>query len=311
MLQQDPRTFIPRAEGKVPRMTQNAVEHLVVVGSDHNGVGLKGEVKQLLHGLGKSVIDLGPFSDAKKVDYCDYARAVGQIIENGEARWGVLICGTGVGMSMVANRFQLVRAALVHSVEVARKSREHNDANVLCLGAWVNSDRDNLSLVRAWFAQPFAQGRHVPRIEKVSPHKAVGIVLTNGIFDILHSGHIALLEFAKSFGGRLIVAINSDQATRRLKGEGRPVNNEHDRKAVLESLDCVDEVIIFDDAGPQRVIETVEPDIVVKGAEWSAEEVRRRDSIPAHIEIQVFPLLFESPGRKYSTSSIIDRVHSL
>jgi rfaE bifunctional protein nucleotidyltransferase chain/domain len=292
-------------------ITEHRLEQLVVVGSDHNGVGLKSEVKHLLHDMGKSVIDLGPFSGAKKVDYCDYANAVGQIIENEEAHWGVLICGTGVGMSMVANRFQHVRAALVHSVEVARKSREHNDANVLCLGAWVNSDPDNLSLVRAWFEQPFAQGRHVPRIEKVSPHKGVGIVLTNGVFDIIHSGHIALLEFAKSFGDRLIVAINSDQATRRLKGEGRPVNNEHDRKAVLQSLDCVDEVIIFDGPGPQKVIETVQPDIVVKGAEWPAEEVRRRDSIPAHIEIKVFPLVFEAPGKKYSTSSIIERVHSL
>ncbi len=291
--------------------TQNPVEHLVVVGSDHNGVGLKGDVKQLLHSLGKSVIDLGPFSDGKKVDYCDYASAVGQIIEHGEARWGVLICGTGVGMSMAANRFPQVRAALAHSVTVARKSREHNDANVLCLGAWVNSNPDNLAIVEAWFEQPFGQGRHVRRIEKISPHKAVSIVLTNGIFDIVHTGHIALLQFAKSFGGRLIVAINSDAATRRLKGEGRPVNNEHDRKAVLESLDCVDEVIVFDEPGPQRVIEIVQPDVVVKGAEWSAEEVRRRDSIPDHIEVQVFPLVFESPGRKYSTSSIIERVHSL
>jgi len=291
--------------------TQNAVEQLVVLGSDHNGVGLKGQVKHLLHSLGKSVIDLGPFTDAKKVDYCDYANAVGQIIENGEARWGVLICGTGVGMSMVANRFQRVRAALVHSAAVARKSREHNDANVLCLGAWVNSDPDNLSIVDAWFDEPFGQGRHVRRLEKISPHKPVSLVLTNGIFDIVHTGHIELLQFAKSFGGRLIVAINSDESTRRLKGEGRPVNNEHDRKAVLESLDCVDEVIIFDDPNPRRLMETVQPDIVVKGAEWSAAEVRRRDSIPDHIEVKVFPLVFESPGKKYSTSSIIQRVHSL
>jgi ribose 5-phosphate isomerase B len=291
--------------------TQNPVENLVVVGSDHNGVALKGEVKHLLHGLGKSVIDLGPFTDAKKVDYCDYAQAVGQIIESSEAGRGVLICGTGVGMSMVANRFQHVRAALVHSVAVARKSREHNDANILCLGAWVNSNPDNLAIVSAWFDSPFGQGRHVRRVEKVSPHERVSIVLTNGIFDIVHTGHIELLQFAKSFGGRLIVAINSDESTRRLKGEGRPVNNEHDRKAVLESLDCVDEVIIFDDPHAQRLIETVQPDMVVKGAEWSVAEVRRRDAIPEHIEVKVFPLVFESPGRKYSTSSIIARVHSL
>jgi ribose 5-phosphate isomerase B len=291
--------------------SQNPVEHLVVVGSDHNGVVLKGAVKHLLHSLGKSVIDLGPFSDARKVDYGDYANAVGQIIENGEAQWGVLICGTGVGMSMVANRFQQVRAALVHSLAVAHKSREHNDANVLCLGAWVNSDVDNLAIVDAWFGSPFGYGRHVRRLEKISPHKPANIVMANGIFDIVHTGHIALLQFAKSLGGRLIVAINSDASTRRLKGEGRPVNNELDRKAVLESLDCVDQVIIFDDPSPQRLMETVRPDIVVKGAEWSTAEVRRRDSIPEHIEVKVFPLVLESPGKKYSTSSIIERVHSL
>ncbi len=291
--------------------SQNPVEHLVVVGSDHNGVALKGAVKQLLHSLGKSVIDLGPFSDARKVDYGDYANAVGQIIENGEAHWGVLICGTGVGMSMVANRYPQVRAALVHSLGVAYKSREHNDANVLCLGAWVNSDAENLAIADAWFAAPFGYGRHVRRLEKISPHKPAGIVMTNGIFDIVHTGHIALLQFAKSLGGRLIVAINSDASTRRLKGEGRPVNGEQDRKAVLESLDCVDEVIIFDEPGPQRLLETVCPDILVKGAEWSAAEVRQRDGIPDHIEVKVFPLVFEAPGKKYSTTSILERVHSL
>jgi ribose 5-phosphate isomerase B len=290
---------------------QNPVEHLVVVGSDHNGVALKSAVKQMLHHMGKSVIDLGPFSDTQKVDYGDYANSVGHIIENGEADWGVLICGTGVGMSMVANRYSQVRAALVHSLDVAHKSREHNNANVLCLGAWVNSDADNLAIVEAWFGAPFGYGRHVRRLEKISPHKPANIVMTNGIFDIVHTGHIALLLFAKSLGGRLIVAINSDASTERLKGKGRPVNHEFDRKAVLEALDCVDEVIIFDEPGPQRLLEIVRPDILVKGAEWSATEVRQRDAIPDHIEVKVFPLVFEAPGKKYSTTSIIERAHSL
>ncbi len=222
----------------------------------------------------------------------------GQIIENGEAGWGVLICGTGVGMSMVANRFPRVRAALVHSLDVAEKSREHNDANVLCLGAWVHGEAENLAIADAWFGAPFGQGRHVPRIQKVSPQPQARLVMTNGIFDIVHTGHIALLQFARSFGDRLLVAINSDASTRRLKGEGRPVNNEQDRKAVLESLDCVDEVIIFDDPSPHHLIEAVRPDIIVKGAEWPAAEVRRRDNIPDHIDVKVFPLVFESPGKK-------------
>jgi ribose 5-phosphate isomerase B len=285
-------------------------ENLVLLASDHNGVGLKAEVKRTLHELGKHAIDLGPHNDSEKVDYVDYANVLGHIVENGEARWGVLICGTGVGMSMVANRFQHVRAALVHSLAVAQKSREHNDANVLCLGAWVNSTAENLSIVHTWFGEPFGEGRHVRRVEKMTPHGAERIVFTNGIFDIVHNGHIQLLQFAKSLGGRLVVALNSDRSTRLIKGEGRPLNTEHDRKAVLESLGCVDEVIIFDDPTPRGVMETVQPHVVVKGAEWSAEEVRRRDNIPDYIEVKVFSLVFEGPGKKYSTTSIMERSHS-
>ena len=290
---------------------QAILENLVVIASDHNGVDLKVDVKHALQEMGKHVIDLGPYSGQKKVDYCDYASSVGQIIDNAEAARGILICGTGVGMSMAANRFQHVRAALVHSVEVAQKSREHNDANVLCLGAWVNSSADNLAIVHTWFGSPFGQGRHVPRVEKMTPHSADSIVFTNGIFDIMHTGHIQLLQYAKSFGGKLIVAINSDHSTRILKGEGRPVNNEQDRKKVLESLDCVDEVVIFDETCPNTIMEKVQPNIVVKGAEWSSEEVRRRDAIPEHIEVKVFPLILESPGKKYSTTSIVERIHGV
>ena len=288
---------------------QAILDNLVVIASDHNGFDLKADVKHALQEMGKYVVDLGPYSLQKKVDYCDYASEVGQIIENGEAGRGVLICGTGVGMSMVANRYQHVRAALVHSVDVSQKSREHNDANVLCLGAWVNSSADNLEIVHTWFGSPFGQGRHVRRIEKMTPHSADSIVFTNGIFDIMHTGHIQLLQFAKSFGGKLIVAINSDRSTRLIKGEGRPINNEQDRKSVLESLDCVDEVLIFDEISPSSIMEKVQPNIIVKGAEWSSEEVRRRDAIPEHIEVKVFPLILEAPGKKYSTTSIVERIH--
>lgn len=281
---------------------------VIVIASDHNGVRLKGLVKKALQNAGKHVIDLGPHTEKAKVDYCDYATELGQIIENGEVQWGVLLCGTGVGMSIVANRFPRVRAALVHSLEVAQKSREHNDANVLCLGAWVNSDEDNLAIVEAWFNSPFGEGRHVPRLEKITPHKSESVVFANGIFDIVHTGHIQLLHFAKSCGGKLVVAINSDDSTRRLKGEGRPLNNEQDRKRVLESLECVDEVVIFDEDSPRNIMLEVHPDVIVKGAEWTAEEVRKRDDIPGDIEVKVFPLVFEEPGKKYSTTSIVERI---
>ena len=123
---------------------------------------------------------------------------------------GRAVCGTGVGMSIVANRFPEVRASLVHSMEVAEKTREHNDANVLCLGSWVNAPEANLAIAKTWFDGKFGEGRHVPRVEKTKNLSTRHVVFTNGIFDIIHPcSYIALLKFAKSLGGRLVVGINS------------------------------------------------------------------------------------------------------
>ncbi len=283
-------------------------DKLVVLGADHNGVVLKGEVKKLLEELGFVCIDVGPHNDHEKVDYVDYAKTLGHIINNGEARWGVLICGTGVGMSMVANRFPNVRASLVHKLEVAEKTREHNDANVLCLGGWVNTIDANLEIVKLWFAASFGEGRHVRRVEKTKEHDREKIVFTNGVFDILHQGHIQLLKFAKSLGGKLVIGINSDRAVKILKGEDRPVNKAQDRKSALENFHFVDQVIIFDDAKTFHIINQVRPDIVVKGGEWSAEEVRRRDTIPDEIEVKIFPLVTEPSGVKYSTTRVLEKI---
>lgn len=282
-------------------------EKIIVLGADHNGVALKAKVKALVEKLGFLPLDIGPHTD-EKVDYVDYARLVGALVHNGDAPWGILVCGTGVGMSMAANRFDRVRASLVHSPEVAEKTREHNDANVLCLGAWVNSPEVNLHIVRAWFATPFGEGRHVRRVEKMSGKRRGKIVFTNGIFDILHKGHVELLQFAKSLGTRLIVGINSDRATQLLKGPRRPIHNEQERKAALEHFDFVDQVLIFDDTKTMDIVAQVNPDIVVKGGEWTAEEVRRRDSIPPHIEVKICPLVLQPSGTKYSTTDVITRI---
>lgn len=282
-------------------------EKIVVLGADHNGVALKARVKTLVEKLGFLPLDIGPHTD-EKVDYTDYARLVGALVHNGDARWGILVCGTGVGMSMAANRFSRVRASLVHSPEVAEKTREHNDANVLCLGAWVNPPKVNLKIVQAWFATPFGEGRHVRRVEKMSGKRRGKIVFTNGIFDILHKGHVELLQFAKSLGTRLIVGINSDRATKLLKGPGRPIHSEQERKAALEHFDFVDQVLIFDDTKTIDIMTQVNPDILVKGGEWTAEEVRRRDSIPPHIEVKICPLVLQPSGAKYSTTNVISRI---
>lgn len=287
------------------KVKKDLIGKVVVLGADHNGVGLKAEIKKLLTEKGFVCIDIGPHDEDKKVDYVDYAMTVGRIVDNKEAGWGVLVCGTGVGMSIVANRFAGVRASLVHNLAVAQKTREHNDSNIICLGAWVNPVRENLKIVEAWITGKFGEGRHVRRVEKITPHSDGDIVFTNGIFDVLHPGHIEVLRFAKSLGGKLVVGINSDRATRELKGPTRPINNENDRKAVLEALNFVDQVIIFDDTKTLGVIKQVKPKIVVKGGEWTAEEVRWRDKIPDEIEVRVCPLV-----SGYSTTKTLERAQN-
>ena len=277
-------------------------DKIVVLGADHNGVELKATIKAHLSENGYSCIDIGPYDTQSKVDYVDYAMTLGKIIDSGEAGWGILICGTGVGMSMVANRFTNVRASLVHNLETAAKSREHNNANILCLGAWINSPELNLEIVKTWLSQQFGEGRHVPRVEKFSGDKANKVIFTNGVFDILHPGHIQVLKFAKSLGDKLIVGINSDRAVKILKGNDRPINNQEDRKALLESLGFIDEVIIFDDVRTTNIVKTLKPDVVVKGGERTPEEIREIDNIPSEIEIKVCPIL-----ANFSTTNLIKK----
>lgn len=283
-------------------------EKIIVLGADHNGVAVKSAIKELLKKRGFFPIDLGPHTESEKVDYVDYAQTLGHIVNNGDVARGILVCGTGVGMSIVANRFPNVRAALVHSAAVAQKTREHNDANVLCLGAWVNSLPENLNIVCVWLDTAFGEGRHVRRVEKTKTHACEKIVFTNGIFDILHKGHLELFKFAKSLGGRLVVGINSDRATKQLKGKGRPINSAPERKAALENIQYIDQVVIFDDTKTLSIIRDIKPDIVVKGGEWTAEEVRRRDKIPARIEVKVCPLVMQSSGVKYSSTNVIEKI---
>jgi len=132
------------------------------------------------------------------------------------------------------------------------------------------------------------------------------IVFTNGIFDILHIGHVELLKFAKNLGDKLIVGINSDRSTRLLKGNNRPIYTEHERKTILESIRYVDKVIIFDDADTINVIQELRPDVVVKGGEWTADEVRKRDKIPEEIEVKVFPLILD-----HSTTNILEKIKNI
>ncbi|HOK07197.1 MAG TPA: ribose 5-phosphate isomerase B [Syntrophales bacterium] len=138
----------------------------VAIASDHAGFRLKEAVKPLVSSLGFTVSDLGP-ADETSVDYPDFAAPVARGVARGDYDRGILVCGSGVGMTIVANRFPGVRAALCLDEETARLSRLHNDANVLVLAGRMTSPEKAAVIVRTWFATPFEGGRHQRRLEKI------------------------------------------------------------------------------------------------------------------------------------------------
>jgi ribose 5-phosphate isomerase B len=138
----------------------------VLIASDHAGFELKAALEQELRALGYAVEDLGPDSDAS-TDYADYAHPLAERVSSGEAERGVLLCGTGLGMSYTANRYPHVRAAVAWTPEVAALAREHNDANVLVLPARFVGTEEGKAILRAWLDTPFAGGRHARRIAKI------------------------------------------------------------------------------------------------------------------------------------------------
>ena len=264
---------------------------IIVLAADHNGVALKQLIRERLKEMGHLVVDLGPYDEDGKVDYNHYAANLARCVQVGDATRGILVCGTGVGVNLVANRFSGVRAVLAHNMVTAEKSREHNDSNVLSLGAWVNKDSFNLELVEAWLENEWGDVRHSSSVNMIDFPKE-GLVLANGVFDVVHRGHLELLRFARAQGSRLIVAIDSDRRVRDLKGESRPVNSKTDRRYLLENLTFVDEVIVFEEAEDlQELYTTLKPSVVVKGSEWTSAEVRKRDNIPDEIAVKVFPLI--------------------
>jgi ribose 5-phosphate isomerase B len=139
----------------------------IAIGADHGGFQMKEMVKEFVCSLGHEVIDAGCFS-MDSVDYPGFAKTVSEMVQNGVCNVGILICGTGIGMSLVANRFSAVRAALCHDEYTARLSREHNDANILCLGARVIGDGVAQGIVKTWLETDFAGGRHQTRIKQFS-----------------------------------------------------------------------------------------------------------------------------------------------
>ena len=274
----------------------------IVLGADHNGIELKKIIKEYLLEKKFNPIDIGPFN-TNKVDYPDYASQAAQIVANKDAQFGILICGSGIGMSIVANKVAGIRAALVHNLKTAPLTKEHNNANILCLGSWVVDHSTSLQIVASWLNAKFGEYRHVKRVAKIDVNPTNKIVFTNGVFDLVHSGHVELLNFAKMLGNKLVVGLNSDNSTRLLKGNKRPINKEEDRKNIVQSLRAVDEVIIFDSINTTELINNLNPDIIVKGGEWTVEEVRERDKIPDNIEVYVYPF-----KEGYSSTNIINMI---
>ena len=139
----------------------------IALGADHAGVALKQEIKRLVERLGHVCDDFGTHSE-ESVDYPDIAERVARSVSNGAFQMGVLVCGTGVGMSIAANKVPGIRAAAVCDVETARLVREHNDANVLTLGARTLPAGQALAIVEVFLSTPFTGGRHQRRVDKIT-----------------------------------------------------------------------------------------------------------------------------------------------
>jgi ribose 5-phosphate isomerase B len=140
---------------------------LIALGADHAGLSLKETLKAWLGDEGHEVLDLGTHT-ADSVDYPDYAARVADAVAGGSAERGILVCGTGIGMAIAANKVPGVRAAPCVDVHTARLAREHNDTNVLALGARIVGDDDALRIVRVWLETAFAGERHARRVDKLT-----------------------------------------------------------------------------------------------------------------------------------------------
>ena len=139
----------------------------IALASDHAGFAEKERLKPLLSDLGIEFDDLGTTSE-ESVDYPDYAVRVAHAVADGSVQQGLLVCGSGTGMAISANKVPGVRAAVAWSDETARLARQHNDANVLAIGARTTPSGDIPNIVRAWFSTDFEGGRHIERVQKIS-----------------------------------------------------------------------------------------------------------------------------------------------
>ena len=157
---------VESAPGVVAESAPEKSARTVAIGADHGGFELKEQLKAYLRDWGYKVLDLGT-SSAEAVDYPDFAEAIGKAVAGGEAWLGIVLDGAGIGSAIAANKVPGVRAALCYDRATARNSREHNDANVLTLGAKLISPENAREIVALWLVTPFAGGRHQRRVDKI------------------------------------------------------------------------------------------------------------------------------------------------
>ena len=148
-------------------MNASASKPRIALGADHAGFHAKEIIKNFLQQQGYVVDDLGTHSESS-VDYPDFGKAVSERVASGGAQLGILVCGTGIGMSMTANKVPGIRAAVAHDAFTARMARQHNDANVLTLGGRVVDDAKAVEIVREFLSVEFEGGRHQRRVDKIN-----------------------------------------------------------------------------------------------------------------------------------------------
>ena len=148
------------------------------------------------------------------------------------------------------------------------------------------------------------QLKSLVRLRNKARRERKKVVFTNGCFDLLHRGHIVYLKKAKRLGDFLIVGVNSDHSVRKLKGKGRPLVRQEDRSIILAALECVDYVIIFNESTPERIIEKIQPDILVKGGDYKLKEILGREEVKKRGgQVLTLPMV-----KGYSTKQIIKRI---
>ncbi|HKP70731.1 MAG TPA: ribose 5-phosphate isomerase B [Pyrinomonadaceae bacterium] len=138
----------------------------IAIGADHAGFEEKEKIKRTLDGLGVEYVDMGTTS-TDSVDYPDYAKKVAEAVAHGDVEQGLLVCGSGTGMAIAANKVKGARAAVAWNPDIARLAREHNDANILSLPARFMSDEEAANVLKAWFDASFEGGRHAKRVDKI------------------------------------------------------------------------------------------------------------------------------------------------